>query len=443
MSMTIADRILSVRRQIPDMPQSLPAPGAAIATQGTGQHLPAGTYYAIITQFNQYGESLGSAELGPIVVLANGFIEFNVGYTPGATVLRCYLTIPNGGPGTEIIYLDTPLPGTYTNPYSLAIGDFPTFTGTPPTRPTAWLPNTDGKAFSVTAMYEWLNNALNKLSHAVNGIQNYAGVPTQAGNPLYVIPGQWLTISDVWYGGYWIQGGQRQWFYRRNSVTTDVLSAVTISVQSDRQVMEVSYQPDRDSGDTALTGTVGVQDTSMAVADGSVFLLPFGFLQVIGQVVGVPGVQTEIMAYSNISPGGVISGLIRGLGQTTPQEWDPGSVVQELSLFWCGKQIFSTNSYSIVPQFASDGGTVQAPNPPSTVIPCPFGWGPIIDKYMLAQVKYAEQDVDTARKMEEGALADAVRLTNANRGVNQFVQVGGANHTIAYDETIAGGVIVP
>jgi hypothetical protein len=438
MPFTIADRILATRRQIPDMPASLPAPGVSFGSTGTGSMLPAGTYYAVFTQFNQYGESLPSAEAGPLFLPANSFLIFNVIPSPTATVVRMYITVPNGGSGNEILYLDTPTASPYTGTVQVVMAALPaTAQGVPPTRGSAYLPISDGRQFSATALYSWLNAALNKVSHAVNGILDYCGVPTVSGQPLYVVPGQWLTISDVWYGGYWIQGGQRQWFYRRNAVTSQVLSAVTISIQSNKQVIEVSYQPDRSSGVTATTNVMTVTDTSVGIASSSVFLLPFGFAMLSG-----PDMLPEIVAYSNLT-GNTMSGLIRGIGGTVAQPWNDGATVTELSLFWCGKRIFSDDTYSPVPVYNPGTGLTLPAAPPETIIPVPDGWAPIIDKYMLAQAKFAEQDTQAAQAMEAQALKDAIAWMNANRGVEQFVQVGGAAQTLTFDWSVAGGIIIP
>lgn len=448
-TMTIADRILSVRRQIPDMPSVMPPPAASVGSLAGGGQLPAGTYYAVVTQFNLYGESLGTAELGPMTVVANGVFNLSIVYHPNAVVIRVYFTLPNGGSGSECLYQDYSLTAIpYMLPLTVTIQGLtesstgiPTPTGLPPTRSTAWLPSADGKAFSASALYQWLSDALNKLSHAVNGIQDYCGVPTLSGQPLYKVPGQWLTISDTWYGGYWIQGGQRQWFYRRNAIQSQVLDSVTVSVQTDKQVIEIFPQPDRSSGVTTTTAELPPDGTTASIVTTSVFLLPFGFAMLSG-VVPLVGQTSEIVAYSNLS-GTHMSGLVRGLGNTTPQDWPPNSTtVTELSLFWCGKRIFDT-PYSTVPQFQAQGGVVVPPDPPETTIPVPYGWGPILDKYMLAQAKLAEQDVETGQAMEKAALADAVRWANGNRGVNQFVQVGGANALATFDNTIAGGLVVP
>jgi hypothetical protein len=314
----------------------------------------------------------------------------------------------------------------YTIPVFNVVRLAPFTAGALPTRSSAYLPDTDGPQFSTSTLYDWLNDALNKLSHAVEGIQDYCGVPTLSGQPLYTIPGQWLSVSDVWYGGYWVQGGQRAYFYRRNTVTTDVLSNVTISIQSDKQVMEVSYQPDRDSGVTATTADMtSAADTSVPISNPGAFLLPFGFAQFGPDANG----NYEIVAYSSLN-NNVMSGLIRGIGNTTAQQWLTGATVTELSLFWCGRRVFNTQ---------------YAPGQSSIALPIPVGWSTILQLYMLGQAKKAEQDMQAGAALEKQAFEEAQRWMYSNRGVLSRVQVGGSYGDSAgiYQESPAGGIILP
>src|ERR1035438_10476403 len=347
---TIGDIIFAVRSKIPDMPPSLPAPSLTVSVvSAVGSTLPAGTYYVIVSQRNPWGETQGSAESTLQTVGANQGIQVTSALLPGATTIRAYLTLAGGAVGSEIQYVEST-----TTPFTISVPL--TGFGTPPTRSTAWLLDSDGPQFGASTVYQWLNEALNKLARAVGGMQDYSGVPTVAGQPLYVCPGMWGEISDVWYGGYWVQGGKRAEFFRRNSITSSVLNKVNISVMTDKQVIEVYPQPDRNAGTTTTTADMGASNTSVAVVNPGVFYLPFGFAQI----------GTEIVAYANTALGG----LIRGLGSTVATAWPSGTTVTELSLFWAGKRL-----------------TLKPYQPGSSLmdLAAPQGWVAILPNYMLAQ----------------------------------------------------------
>jgi hypothetical protein len=404
---SVGSILFSVRSKIPDMPPALPAPtvvGSVVSV--TGSTLPIGTYYVQVTQRNPWGETLPSAE-GSVTVGANQGIHIVSALLPGATTIRAYLTLAGGAAGTEIQYVEsTSTPFDISTPLS----GF----GTPPTRSTAWLMDSDGPQFSAGLIYDWLNEALKKLSRAVGGMQDYCGVPTVSGQPLYVTLGQWAEISDVWYGGYWVQGGKRAEFFRRNTITTSILSNVTVSVMTDKQVIEVYPQPDRNSGVTGTLANMSATDTAVAVVNPGVFLLPFGFAQI----------GTEIVAYSNTA----MSGLIRGLGSTVAQAWPSSTAVTELSLFWCGKRL-TMNPYS-------PGNSLMN-------LAAPQGWDAILPNYMLAQAKKSELDIEAADKLEQTFFKEAKEFMGANRPVPRFVQVGGNRRTMTFDDVLGQGIVIP
>lgn len=416
---TIGQLITSVRGKIPDISGLTvlgvpPTPTATATTAFTGALVPTTTYFMVMTFVFPWGETLPSAEISATLGLTQNAISITNIVAP-QSVVGVKIYIGSSGNETTVEFIPiTPIPGVTAT--ALVDGQN-TASQTPPTRSTAYEPDSDGNMFGAGTLYDWLNNGLNKLSHAVGGILDYCGVTTQSGQGLYTIPGQWLKITDVWYGGYWIKGGNRAEYFRRNTVTSNVLQMVTISVTGGQQVMEVSYQPDRNSGVTTTTGNVTATANAVGIANTLAFLLPFGFAQI----------GSEIVAYSSLT-GGMIGGLIRGLGNTTAQAWPSGTVVQELSLFWNGRRVFNNPYY-----------TGQS----TTILPIPIGWVPILEDYMLAQAKKAEQDLASWEKLEGSAFQQAQAWMYANRGIVSRVQVGGNNDPVVYDQTVAGGILIP
>lgn len=408
----LGDILFSVRSKIPDLPTQLfPAPSIISLTPASGTFLPVGTWFIVVTLLTPWGETLPSSEGSVTVTAGNQNVTVSAGF-PGLTSniigVRVYFGQPSGGENQYQQFTGT------ASVVTLATG---TNIGMPPTRSTAFIMDADGPTFGASTVYQWLNEGLSEFSRATGGILDYCGVPTIAGQPLYSIPGHWLEISDVWYGGFWVQGGKRQEFFRRNTVNTSVLSAVSISVSTDQQVMEVSYQPDRSSGVTATTGSMTAASTSVTITNAGAFLLPFGFAQI----------GTEIVAYASLS-GSSLTGLIRSLGASTAQAWPPGTTVTELSLFWCGKRTF---------------GIKYSPGQAYSTLQAPHGWAAILPMWMLAQAKKAEQDIDGALKLEKDFFGMVGEWYRSNKGVTRQVQVGGYSNALTFDNTIAGGILIP
>lgn len=409
---SIGDIIFAVRSKVPDLPPLLPAPTATpTVAAATGSTLPTGLYFIEVTQRNPWGETLPSTEnVAGLAVGANQGIQIVSALLPSATSVRAYLTLAGGASGSEIQYVESTT-GTFT------ISTPPTGFGPPPVRSTAYLMDSDGPQFGVSTLYSWLNEAIDKMMRAVGGMLDYSGVPTVAGQSMYVVPGQWKEITDVWYGGYWVRGGKRAEYFRRNTVTSSVLSSVNVSVWGDKQVLEVNYQPDRTAGVTATTADMTAADTGVAIINTGVFLLPFGFAQI----------GTEIVAYAFLN-GGAISGLIRGLGNTVAKAWPSGTAVTELSLFWCGKRL------TIIPY--QPGNSLMD-------LAAPQGWKDIIPNYMLAQAKKAELDLQAAKELEDTFFKECKEWELANNPVPRFVQVGGNTQTRTFDSVLGHGIVIP
>jgi hypothetical protein len=415
---SLGSLIISARSKIPDIvslqkagPPGIPGNFFQIILPNGG--LVSATYYLRMSIVFPWGETLASQEF---VVNAQSAIQLLQCPTyPGQVGFNVYYGTA-AGQETSVQFL----PWVFNSliPFASVILDGSTSAvGSPPLISTAYLPDSDGNIFSAGILFEWASDALNKLSHAVGGVLDYCGVTTQAGNGLYVVPGQWLSITDVWYGGYWIKGGTRAEFFRRNTVTSNVLQMATISITSDRQVIEITYQPDRNSGITVTTADLMPTSTSIGIANTGAFLLPFAFAQI----------GTEIVAYSSLQ-GNTMGGLIRGIGNTQAQFWASGTVVQELSLFWNGRRVFNTAYY---------------PGQSNVQLQIPVGWIPILKDYILAQAKKAEQDLQGWKQLEESAFQQAEKWMYSNKGIPTRVQVGGNNNPVVYDQTVAGGILIP
>jgi hypothetical protein len=412
----LGDILFSVRNKIPDLPPTLPAPNATVTVVASaGSTLPAGIYNVQVTQRNNWGETISAGETINLNVAANQGIQVTSSLLPGAVAIRAYLTLPGGASGSEIQWVESTV-----SPFTISVPL--TAYGTPPTRSTAYLMDSDGLQFGASTLYSWLNEGLAEFSRSIGGIEDYAGVPTLAGQPMYVCPGQWLSISDVWYDGYWVQGGKLAEYFRRNAVTTSILTRVNVSITTNQQIIEVNYQPDRTAGVAQTTASMATAaDTSVAINNTGFVYLPFGFAQFSGPL------GTEIVAYSS-SANGFLSGLIRSLGSSTAQVWPSGTTVTELSLFWHGKRLY---------------GIKYSPGQSATTLQAPNGWAAILPTWMLGQAKKAEQDIDGAMKLEKQFFDQAQQWYLSNKGVAKFVQVGGSGSPLTFSNTIAGGVIIP
>ncbi len=418
--MLVGDIIMEVRELITDVPQqTLAAPTLTTIVPTniggyTGPTIPPGTYYFVLTETNPWGESLGSAEFGPVTIsLPNNLVSVTAWTASGLnTGIKLYLGTSPGGENVNTGVLP------FTGGAAFTTGTF-TSSGAPPvTRSTAFLPDVDGGAFSAGSLFRWLSQGLTECSRIAGGIMDYTGVGTVEGQPLYIIPGEWQSLSDVWYDGYPVSQIGRNTMFRRNTVQSSILGAVTVSVRDNRVILECWPQPARTAAVTTTTANVGLTDTTINVASTAGFVLPFGFAQV----------GSEVMSYASVN-GTQLIGCVRGLSGGISYISTTGTQVNELNFFFNGKRIFTTG---------------YAPGSSLTTIPVPAGWDELLVNFMLSKAKQAEQDFQEAARLRKSFDEQIVGWARTNR------QLAGPRQVSLRDEEFSianphpfGGTVIP
>lgn len=405
----IGDVIVQARETVPDMPPSLPAPmaTATVVAPGTGT-LTAGTYFVEVTQWNQWGETLTSAESALLTVSATNGIQITSALQVGAVKIRAYLTQVNGAAGTESQYVESTI-----SPFTILAN--PVNAGSPPVRGTAWLPDSDGGFISAGAIYRWLNAGLELIARGTGGFQDYSAIGSVINQPLYQIPGTWNSITSIWYDGYWMQGGDPGYFWRRNTITSQVLSSAHISVNSGKTILEVYPQPARTAQTTTLAAPMAATDT-VASLTSCQFVLPFGFCSI----------GSEIVAYATIN-GNQITGLIRGLGGTSAIAHSSLETVVECNIAWMGKR---------------QSNQTYAPGQSTLILPITSGWDQLLVQYLAGRAKIVEHDFQSMQAFSsemEKAIKGWAQTTNA---VVRRRQVGGNASPVVYYGDQAGGLII-
>jgi hypothetical protein len=405
----IGDVLIQARETVPDLPPSLPAPIAsfAVTTPGTGT-LSAGTYFVEVTQWNQWGETLPSTESSQQTILATNGLQITSALQVGATKIRAYLTQVNGSSGTESQYVESTV-----SPFTILAN--PVLAGSPPVRGTAWLPDSDGGFISAGAIYRWLNAGLELIARGTGGYQDYSAIGSTINQPLYQIPGTWNSITSIWYDGYWMQGGDAGTFWRRNSITSQVLSQAHISVSYGKTILEVYPQPARTSVVTTLSAPMAATDTTAALTNAG-FTLPFGFVSV----------GSEIMAYATIS-GSSLTGLIRGLGGTTAIAHTTSEAVVECNIAWMGKR---------------QSNQVYTPGQSTTILPTTSGWDQLLVQYISGRAKIVEHDIQSMQAFTAEMEKSVKSWAQTNRGVLRRRQVGDPSGPVVYFPDIAGGILI-
>lgn len=394
--MLIGDVIVGARELFPDLPRGLSLSSnisIAAAQTAIASTLPPGQYYLIFCFTNQWGQTLGTAEFGPISVDAAHSIQVTgplISAVPGATAANIYFGIGQGGENQFVSV--TALPVTISAPG---------VPGLPPTRNTSFYPDADGQRISAFTLYRWLNTALEQASKIVGGIPDMTGLPTVNTQAMYQVPGLWTKFDHGWWDGYIIALGGRDTLFYRN-VVPGVVRIGVLQQSADRIIVELQPQPNRSGAVTTLANPAAATDTTLTLTDVSGFKLPFGML-LLGSISGA----YEVVAFSTISAS-VLGGVQRGLGGTVPQSWLAGAAASESNLRLAGLRVFNNPTYQV---------GMAALN-----LPIPAGWrDPIID-YLVGRFREATNNLQEYRaKMQsfEKALRDNARGNKLVAGPRQ------------------------
>jgi hypothetical protein len=403
----------------PTYPQFIPSPGTVNVVTVAGANMQAGTYACFFTLTNSWGETAAAGEFTGLVITGpNQAIQINYYGPPGAKTIRCYLTLPNGPPGTEQQMVEFP---AIIAPFvGIAnITTTPTIAAQPPVRNTAYLPDSDGQAVSAFAIYRWLNQALGwAAAKNRGGLPDFGAAGTTNGQPNYVMPGYWKKIDSAWFDGYPLGLLAKNNVFRRNPVPG--YSGMLIVFQAtDRLMVEAWPQPNRTSNVSTLAAPIGATDTTATLVSTAGYVLGFGMTQIGPEIVNYAAIQ-----------GNQLLGLTRGMCGTVPTAQQAGAVTTELNLMISGFRVPST--YTV--------GQSQS------TLYLPPGWDEALISYMLYRFRSAEQDDAAAKRYLQEAtqkLSDlsANRIIAGPRQISPYSSIGpevGAGLGTAF-----GGVIIP
>jgi hypothetical protein len=212
-------------------------------------------------------------------------------------------------------------------------------------------------------------------------------------------------------------GGDRASFFRRNTISAQILSSFTISVINNVNILEIYPQPARTAASTTLAASMTAAATTSSLTTAGGFLLPFGFFQV----------DSEFMAYGAIS-GNNLTGLIRGLGGSAAVAHNSGAPVIETNIFWSGRR-------QIAPAYT--------PGQSMSLLPIPSGWEVLLAQYIGGRAKLVEHDTASWENFDKMMKASIKTWAGTNNPVARRRQVGAQSAPVSVFGDIAGGLILP
>jgi hypothetical protein len=326
-----------------------------------------------------------------------------------ATAIRVYFTL--SGAGGEDRYLAYTIPaggiGQFSIPFTLSTAGITQ--GFPPTRSSAWLPDTDGTALSCAALYRWINEGLDVIGSLTEGIRDATGIPSASGQAQYQLISNWRKIDNQWYDGWVMTAGNKSDVFRHGKVVG--ISGVGV-LNQDSVIQQVEFYPQssRTSGAGTLSASISATAATIPYTLGATgWVLGFG-LALLGPYPADPS-ACELVYYSN-NVSNQLTQITRGMGGTFATAWPAGTPVFECNLYLTGLR-YPTH-------YTRGQATNQLGLPPA--------WIDALKDYLASRFKGAEQSVEEQqallKQMEQKCLA-----IKGNRQVmsRRRVQAGGAN----------------
>lgn len=420
----VGDALLSLREQAADPPSFLSAPTSVTVTPSPTGAL---TYYFKVTQLTPWGESDASAEVAQANCAIGSTFTVAGNCSFAATAIRVYFSLTTAG--GEDRYYEYTVPsggiGAFSIPFSLSSTGITQ--GFPPTRSSAWLPDTDGTALSAAALYRWINEGLDATTALTEGIRDVTGIPSTAGQAQYQVVSNWRKLTSGFYDGYPITMGSKSDVFRRSNVR-GISGTTVLNQDSVVQQVELYPQSSRTSGNGTLNGALTAAATSIPYTPGSSgWVLGFG-LALIGSYPDDPSLN-ELVYYSG-NASNSLSPVTRGMGGTIPRAWPSDTPIFEANIYFSGIR------YPMHYQRGQAANQLQLPP----------AWIDVLKDYLDSRYKRAEQDIQGAtaiyKMFEQKCLA-----IKGNREVMspRKVQVGGQTgvETVSGTGGYFGSVILP
>lgn len=260
-------------------------------------------------------------------------------------------------------------------------------------------PQSDGGAFSFATLVRWINDSMRIMCTASPVIEDWYGIQSKQGMDIYELPNETLSVEQLWYDLLPCVRAPEALTIYVNKITSRGYYFGPHSTHA-QQRLQVWPASDRTGATTILFGNLSATASTIPVADASQFK-QMGFLSI----------DQEIILYRTINSGIVFfDNILRGQAGTVAAAHNDGAVVTE-------RNIMMKMSRLPVP-------IVNASDP----IEIPNGLLPLIELYVLAKVREAEQESQIAMAMRKEWDAAMTKLTNSSTlaGIKQGLQVSSA-----------------
>jgi hypothetical protein len=255
-------------------------------------------------------------------------------------------------------------------------------------------PTVDGTGFSLATLIRWVNDAMRIMATSAPIIQDWHAVQSTQGMDLYELPAMTLSVEQLWYDLFPCVRQPELMTIWETKLTARSYAFGPHSIHAQPRI-QVWPACDRTGATTTLSTTITSTATSIVVADASAF-----------QAYGYIGIEDEIIAYRTVSSN-TLTGILRGQAGSTASSHNSGATVTE-------RNIMMKLSRLPTPVTGADDP-----------IEIPVGLTPLIELYVLAKIREAEQESALALQLRNdfNRAMEALQAKAQLKGLRQGIQV--------------------
>lgn len=257
----------------------------------------------------------------------------------------------------------------------------------------------DGDSFSYDTLRRWINDACRIMATSSPIIEDWYGIQSQEGMDIYELPTTTLSVEQLWYDLLPCVRAPEALTIYNSKITSRGYYFGPHSTHAQQRI-QVWPASDRTGSTTTLTSGITDTATTIPVAAATAFKA-YGFLSI----------DNEVILYRTVNAAGTsITNILRGQAGTEAVSHNIGTTVTE-------RNIMMKMSRLPVP--------IQQPGDPLEI---PDGLVPLLELYVLAKVREAEQESVIALQMRRDWDQAMQKLTSSAQlaGLRQGLQVSSA-----------------
>lgn len=229
------------------------------------------------------------------------------------------------------------------------------------------LPDTDGNLVRSQSLYRWINDSVKQVSQKLGwAIDDWNGLAVTANLPFYALDALWHNVSDAWMAGFVMNRVPEAATIVPYRIASNRSYLYGIHKRTDHLEIFLFSRPNFTDPVTTLTSTIGADGVDPILVGSTTGFLPYGLVRI----------DNELLAYQTLTGG--LAVITRGTGGTVAETHNAGATVTHCNIWFRGVRLPRQVKQS------------------TDVIEVPAAFIPIVQEYVLQQVRIAEQEYESA-----------------------------------------------